>query len=250
MSPAEARAFYEESYFRGGDYDDYRRDEEIIKHNFERFARAIATRNPRGRLLEVGCAYGFFLDVAQRQWAVEGIDVSEAAIASASERHSGRVYCGDLLTQPLESGAYDWVVAWDVIEHVDRPREYLRRMAELLRPSGHLAMTTGDFGSLAAKLTGRRWRLLTPPSHLTYFTREGMCHALREAGLADVKIGTAGYERSFSFMLFRLFGPSAARRLFPPGSVRARWVDCMRFYLDLGDVMLVIARSATGGVIS
>jgi hypothetical protein len=68
--------------------------------------------------------------------------------------------------------------------------------------------------------------------------------------LAAVKFGTAGYERSLSFTLFRLLGPSASRRLFPPGTVRARWIDRIRFYIDLGDVMLIIARSATGGVTS
>lgn len=174
MDPAQARAYYKAAYFRGGDYEDYPRDEPVIKRNFERFARALAALGPHGRLLEVGCAYGYFLDVAQRNWEVEGIDVSEAAINDARARHGPRVICGDLLSTPLELAGYDWVVAWDVIEHVDRPRDYLRRMGQLLRPGGHLAITTGDFGSLAAKVVGRRWRLLTPPSHLTYFTRAGM----------------------------------------------------------------------------
>jgi 2-polyprenyl-3-methyl-5-hydroxy-6-metoxy-1,4-benzoquinol methylase len=155
MDPVRAHAYYQASYFRGGDYEDYRRDESIVKRNFERFAQAMAALGPHGRLLEVGCAYGYFLDVAQRLWDVEGIDVCEAAIDAARARHDLRMRCGDLWSTPLESSGYDWVVAWDVLEHVDRPREHLRRMGELHRPGGHLALTTGDFGGL-----GRGWRVV------------------------------------------------------------------------------------------
>ncbi len=247
MDPQSARAYYQESYFQGGDYDDYRRDEQIIKRNFERFALALAKRNPNGRLLEVGCAYGYFLDVAQKRWAVDGIDVSVPAIDAAQQRHPGHVFCGDLLTFPLKPGTYDWVVAWDVIEHVDRPREYLQRMRQLLRPGGRLALTTGDFGSMAAKVAGRRWRLLTPPSHLTYFTRSGIRSALGQAGLAVESITTAGYERTLSFTLFRLVGAVLAQRLFPPGSRRRRWIERARYFLDIGDVMFVAGQFPAGG---
>ena len=247
MDTARARAYYQGSYFRGGDYEDYPRDESIIKSNFERFAQAMIPHGPHGRLLEVGCAYGFFMDVAQKHWDVEGIDVSEAAINDARGRHGPRVTCGDLLSAPLEFGGYDWVVAWDVIEHVDRPRDYLQRMGQLLRPGGHLALTTGDLGSLAARLMGRRWRLLTPPSHLTYFTRKGIRTALRQAGLKVISSATAGYERSLSFAVFRMIGSASSSRLFPEGSSRRRWIERTHFYVDLGDIMFVTARSPVVG---
>ena len=35
-------------------------------------------------------------------------------------------------------------------------------------------ITTGDFGSFAARLAGARWRLMTPPQHLWFFSRESM----------------------------------------------------------------------------
>jgi hypothetical protein len=37
-----------------------------------------------------------------------------------------------------------------------------------------MVITTGDFGALTAKLAGVRWRLMTPPQHLWFFTRESM----------------------------------------------------------------------------
>jgi hypothetical protein len=50
-----------------------------------------------------------------------------------------------------------------------------------------------------------------------------------------------------SFALFRLMGPGATTRLFPQGSSRRRWIERMRFYLDLGDIMFVTARSPVAG---
>ena len=35
-------------------------------------------------------------------------------------------------------------------------------------------ITTGDFGALSARLAGARWRLMTPPQHLWFFSQESM----------------------------------------------------------------------------
>jgi len=49
-----------------------------------------------------------------------------------------------------------------------------------------LSFTTGDFGSLCARLTGARWRLVTPPQHLWYFTPKSLGHMSRSLGLTLV----------------------------------------------------------------
>jgi len=249
MPPAQARSFYGPAYFRGGDYADYVGDEAVIKRNFSRFARRLRQWLPRGRMLEIGCAYGFFLDVACQTWDVEGIDIAEQAVTAASLRHGRRVRSGDVLASSHVAGSYDWVVAWDVIEHLDQPRAFLTRAFELLRPGGLLALTTGDIGSPAARIAGRRWRLLTPPSHLTYFTRPGQQRAMDSAGFSVPSISTAGYDRSFRFAFFRLLGAERFERLAPVGSRRRRWLETAHLYLNLGDVMFVVAQKP-GAVIS
>ena len=68
----------------------------------------------------------------------------------------------------------DVIVLLDVIEHLPSPRDTLALCARHLNPGGIIVLTTGDFGSLCARLAGARWRLMTPPQHLWFFTRESM----------------------------------------------------------------------------
>lgn len=248
----EAEKFYGFGYFHGGDYEDYEASQAAAKRNFCRFVAKLRQVQEGGRLLELGCAYGYFLDLAQAFWEVRGIDISEEAIASCAQRFAGAVWCGDFLRFPPEQGGYDWVVGWDMIEHVARPREYVAKASEFLKPGGHLALTTGDVRSWMARLGGKKWRLLTPPSHLTYFSRKGMRLLLEAAGLMLVSFSTAGYDRTLAQVCFRVLGAKNYRRL----TIHHPWIErelrAQLFYLELGDIMFVSAekpalRTSTDG---
>lgn len=242
MDPARAAAHYGPSYYAGGDYADYQSSESIAKRNFGRFSRRLRAIHPGGRMLELGAAYGYFMDVASEGWAVEGLDISPDVTQACARRVGGKVTCGDLLTVPLEAASFDWVVAWDTIEHVDAPRLYSRRIADILRPGGRIALTTGDVRSLAARMSGRRWRLMTPPSHLTFFSRDGMRRMLHDAGLVEIDISTTGYDRSVEFVVFRLLGSRRYRRLVARFPRWRAWLKATHFYVNLFDIMFVIAR--------
>lgn len=237
-----AQKFYGENYFTGGDYQDYQSSEPIIKRNFARFIERLRRVQPSGKMLELGCAYGYFLEMARSDWEVTGIDISEPATSACADRFPGSVYCGDLLTAELPRSHYDWVVAWDTIEHLDKPREYMARCLELLRPGGYLALTTGDVSSWSARLFGRRWRLLTPPSHLTFFSRTGMRKLLRMAGFTQICFDTVGYDRSLAFSVFRLLGEDvygAIRHRYPRID---RFLQSQSYYVNLRDIMFVVAQ--------
>src|SRR5579872_3983766 len=60
--------------------------------------RVIREHHPGcGKLLEVGCSYGFFLDAARRDgWEVCGVDLDEAAARQAREKLGIEVFSGTL----------------------------------------------------------------------------------------------------------------------------------------------------------
>src|SRR5262249_61330574 len=80
-------------------------------------------------------------------------------------------------------GSFDVIVMLDVIEHLPDPDTMLRLLGRHLAPGGIIVITTGDFGSLVARLSGRHWRLMTPPQHLWFFTGDSLSRMARSAGL-------------------------------------------------------------------
>ncbi len=166
--------YYGREYFTGGHadgYADYADTAELLQRDFSRLAANLAQHFPPGsRLLEIGCAYGYFLMEAARHFAVHGLEISEAAVAECKRNGLGDVRCGTLKTAASFAHGFDVIVLLDVIEHLENPGEDLAQMAALLNPGGMIVLTTGDFSALLARAMGRRWRLMTPPQHQWFFT--------------------------------------------------------------------------------
>ena len=173
----DAAAYYTEDYFSGrhaDGYADYAGTEPVLRREFARKVDFIRRYRAGGRLLELGCAYGFFLQEAKRFYDAAGLELADAAAASA--RQAGlNVVTGAVEEQTLaQFGRQDVIVLLDVIEHLPDPRQALYSAARLLGPGGIMVLTTGDFSSLYARLAGRHWRLMTPPQHLWFFTPESI----------------------------------------------------------------------------
>src|SRR6476619_3051609 len=143
-------AYYTEDYFSGrraDGYSDYLGAEPVLRREFARSVDFIRRYYPHGKLLELGCAYGFFLMEAARHFDVTGIEL--AAEAAEHGRRAGlQVLQGTADAANLARvGAVDVIVLFDVIEHLPQPRETLALCCQHLNPGGIIVITTGDFGS-------------------------------------------------------------------------------------------------------
>jgi 2-polyprenyl-3-methyl-5-hydroxy-6-metoxy-1,4-benzoquinol methylase len=191
LGRTEAREFdptgyYTKDYFSGGHgdgYADYVGAEPVLRREFAHCVGFIRRRVPAGRLLELGCAYGFFLQEAREHFDVAGIEI--AADAAAHCRAHGldvRTGVADEAAM-AELGPADVIVLLDVIEHLPDPRATVALCARHLAPGGALVLTTGDFASPVARLSGPRWRLMTPPQHLWFFTSSSIGRMCAASGL-------------------------------------------------------------------
>ena len=180
-------AYYTEDYFSGrrlDGYSDYLGAEPVLRREFARSVDFIRRYRDGGKLLELGCAYGFFLMEAARYFDVAGIELSAPA-ADHGRRAGLNVLQGVADAANLRRiGQVDVIVLFDVVEHLPQPRETLALCCQHLNPGGIIVITTGDFGSTVARSAGARWRLMTPPQHLWFFTQESMRRLSAGLGLA------------------------------------------------------------------
>jgi len=189
--------YYDHDGIRNGleffGYDDYLSDEENIKITFRKRLKTIELLTCKGRLLDVGCATGFFLDLARSQdWEVLGSEVSEFSARYARERFGLDVRLGTLRQLHLDAASLNAVTMWDVIEHVVDPLGELQEVQRILRPQGILSVITPDAGSWMARLLGRRWEeFRRVREHIYFFSRRTMGGMLRKAGLDVVRMESA-----------------------------------------------------------
>jgi SAM-dependent methyltransferase len=178
--------YYTEGYFSGvhsDGYADYRGSEPVLRREFARTVQFIRGLRDGGRLLEIGCAFGFFLEEARGFYDVAGIEIADAAVAFCQSR--GLAVINGVAEESTfrQLGMFDVIVLLDVVEHLPDPRSCLALCRRHLNPGGIIVISTGDFASIYARLAGRKWRLMTPPQHLWFFTPESMRRLSHSLGL-------------------------------------------------------------------
>jgi len=230
---------YAEGYYHGQVYADYVGDRPAIHRNAARSLGELEQAVAGRRLLDIGCAHGFFLEAARaRGWSVRGIEVSEYASEYARRELDLAVDTGSIVTPPADLGTFDVVTLWDVIEHLERPDLALASVREHMDARGRIVITTGDYQSLLRRLTGRRWRLFSDPTHLFFFDERTLSRLLLAAGFEVLSVRHRGKYVSLAMGLHQSPLPFA-------GALN-RWLERRGWkphvYVNLGDVMTVVAR--------
>jgi SAM-dependent methyltransferase len=234
-------SYYTASYFSGQHSDgylDYQGSELVLRREFARSVDFVRRFRPAGRLLDLGCAYGFFLKEAQQHFDVAGIELADDA-AQACRQAGLQVYSGiaDEATM-ARVGEVDVITMFDVIEHLPQPRDTLALCSRYLRPGGVIVLTTGDFAALMARWAGPKWRLMTPPQHLWFFTRESLRRMAASLDLSIEHFDHPGKIVPLSLIVFqlkRMLGLSGAQ--LPAASrigVPVNLFDAMRVVLRKG----------------
>jgi SAM-dependent methyltransferase len=143
---------------------------------------------PGARLLDVGCGVGRFGHGAHaRGWDITGIDVSELAIAMGRKFAPFPLRAGSI-EQLIEQGEkFDVVTAFEVLEHLASPLQFLSTTQRLLRPGGQVFYTVPNWNCASVQNSTRAdW---VPPIHLLFFTQVALQKAGQLSGLARVTTG-------------------------------------------------------------
>ncbi|MBK8977836.1 MAG: class I SAM-dependent methyltransferase [Planctomycetes bacterium] len=250
------REVYGEDYWRSDSpktkgYADYASEAELYLKTFRRRTRLVRRYLPTdrpARILDVGCAAGYFLRVMQDLGHdVRGVEVSEA-IAGDAQASLGaeRVWVGTLDSVPreqpgFEPGSFDLVSMWDVIEHVPDPQQLLRDALAMLRPTGHLLIETQNVDSRFANVLGPKWHHYKHEEHIYHFNPHTIRMVLDQAGFDVARLTSAfgGKYVSFGFIAER------AARLNRLASLALKPLAAFKranVYLNFRDEMVVVAK--------
>jgi SAM-dependent methyltransferase len=201
---------------------------------FQEILDLIVARGAAGKLLDVGCSFGFLLAMArERGFEPCGVDLSVNAVRYARDRLGLPVHHGTLFDARFPDGAFDVVTMVGVFEHVPNPRETLGEVARVLRPGGVLAVQVpnANFNLLRGRLRPSWFYIGT---HLTNFPPRTLARTLDLAGFRCERLwcGTADRPEGWLFRLTKSTFVTAARVV----------ADACRWYWGPSLVALAVKR--------
>lgn len=147
----------------------------------------------RGRMLDVGCGYGFALDAVRTlaNWEVKGFEPSQYGGAGRDQLDLNIIQ--DFAVQNSEPNIlYDIVYCSEVVEHVTDPKAFLDLLISYLAEDGVLVLTTPNPDAIKKGApTASLLALLSPGAHTILFSDRALSDLIRAAGLPFIKVEKA-----------------------------------------------------------
>ena len=251
LPSAQILEMYQVGYWRSAEarnfgYTNYLQDRDRIFRTFRLRSKVIDRYKPSsGRVLDIGCAAGFFLMVMEEKgWETTGVEISTPmADYARTELKLNNVFPGTLEEQRFEAESFDVITLWDVIEHLEDPRSVLAISRRLLKHDGILVIETQNVESVFARLMGRRWHHYKCAEHLWHFSPKTLSSllALEHFTAMEMSSRWAGKYVTVNFALERSARiHSALPRLLLP----LRCLGSLSLYINPMDELIAVAGKA------
>lgn len=169
------------NYHRDSDYKKY---EGMFRNIFMKRYKIIRphfVKASRGKVLEIGCSNGTFLDIFRENgWETWGVEPSSNASAAKDKGH--HILKDSFENADLGKEKFDLIVMNHTLEHMDDPTAVLKKNYGILKTGGVMFVDAPNYGSLLAKIMGDKWPYLLPDEHKWQFTRESLVNVFKESG--------------------------------------------------------------------
>lgn len=249
---AEIRRIYSRDYYKAWGIDasgEQRVLQAMKKATFRSYMDLVRPYKQSGKALDVGCATGFFPEVAlERGFEPYGVEFSEYAAAVAQGKFGkDRIFQGHLEDAGFPAGSFDVISMLDLIEHVPDPKRVLTACRRLLREDGLLLISTPDTGSLSCRMMRSAW-VHYKLEHLYYFNVRSIELLGRSCGfritaktVARKAINWNYVQTQFNVYNKTLVTPlvNAVGRMLPPG------LAGRNFRVHFGEMVLIMKAEST-----
>lgn len=171
----------------------YEKDRESIVDFARKRMNEIEKYKRRGKLLDVGCALGFCLEVAkERGWKTYGVDISDYAVRYTREKLRLNVVKGNFLDVNFKKEFFDVVCMWLVLEHMTEPAKNLRKVNNILKRNGIFAIKLPNIGGFSGRFNLKWWLDNRPDNHYCDFTPRTIALMLEKTGFKILNYSTEG----------------------------------------------------------
>ena len=199
-----------------------------LNHYFEKLRSLLESRMARGRILDVGCSAGYFLDVMDG-WERHGIEIPSQWAEMARKKYGDDIHVGTLEDSRYPAEFFDVITLQDTFDHLVDPLESLELCRRILKPGGRIVIKVHNIECLYARLSGRRFYAIIPPSHLFYYSKDTLKLALEKSGYTmevSTFIGHTLFLKTIPYRLSRSNQKSLLYRIYqlldksPLGNIR------------------------------
>ena len=127
----------------------------------------------KGKLLDVGCGTGMFLDVARENgWKVNGIEPDAGARAIAEK--TNQIKINDEVLLSFQHETFDVISLWHVLEHIHQLNETIEWLKARLSKNGSLIIAVPNHESKDANIYQEHWAAYDVPRHLYHFSQNSI----------------------------------------------------------------------------
>jgi|TARA_Y100000294_G_C8525927_1_gene324924 SAM-dependent methyltransferase len=153
-----------------------------LNYYYMRLAKLLNERKTFGKILDVGCNAGYFLDCMEG-WERHGVEIVNSQAAKAKEKYGDNIFNGAFENYEISEQYFDIITLQDVLDHMTDPIDCLKRCKLLLRPNGLIVVKVHNISCLFSKLCGSKFYAICPPVHLGYFNKKSLNVAFNQSGL-------------------------------------------------------------------
>lgn len=170
--------------------------EDEHKFIFEVISRAAKFKV--GKILEIGCGYGYLLKkFKDAKWDTYGIEPSPYASKVAKSVNEINVSNNYIENSGYENNSFDVVMLFDVMEHLSDAKLMVNNINKLLKKDGLLIFGTGNINSSNAKLNGKSWSYFSTWEHISFFNEKSSKYLMKKNGFEMLELIRVSHRNTF-----------------------------------------------------
>ena len=162
--------------------------------------RIFLYKNGSKKILDFGSGRGSFLNFLNRysNFDTYGLEVSKKPYLKLKKKYGNKVSNADIKSETFfENKTFDIIFMFHVLEHLDDPKIYLKKLRNKLSSDGLMIIEVPDFNSIESKIFRKYFFHLDLPRHLYHFNKNSLEYLLKEINFKSIK-----FVYSFSFLSF------------------------------------------------